>query len=116
MHFLFNTCGVILVIQVQQVREEKASTHSNGMHVVPSPSFHRACLGDPGNNGTDGSRGDDGRDGVPGDDGRDGVPGDDGTDGVPGDDGTDGVPGVDGRDGSPGPKGRQLNLSIKVIH
>ena len=95
MHFLFNTCGVTLVIQVQQVRKEKAFTHSNGMHVVPSPSFHRTCLGDPGNNGS---------------------PGDDGRDGVPGDDGRDGVPGVDGRDGSPGPKGRQLNLSTKVIH
>ena len=66
------------------------STHSSGMHVVLSPSFHRTCLGDSGDDGTDGSPGDDGRDGVPGDDGRDGVPGD------------------DGRDGNPGSKGRQL--------
>ena len=84
------------------------SKHSSGMHVVLSPSFHRICLGDSGDDGTDGSPGNNGTDGSRGDDGRDGVPGDDGRDGVPGDDGRDGVPGDDGRDGNPGSKGRQL--------
>ena len=73
---------------VQKVRKEKASTHSSRLHAVLSASFHRTCLyvGDPG------------------DDGRDGSPGDDGS------------PGINGRDGRPGPKGKQLNLSTKDIH
>ena len=45
------------------------------MHVVLSPSFHWACLGEPGRDGTNGLPGADGMDGVPGDNGTDGVPG-----------------------------------------
>ena len=61
-----------MVIKVQKVRKEKASTHSSGMHAVLSASFHWTCLyvGDPGDDGTDGNPGGDGRDGNPGPKGR----------------------------------------------
>ena len=40
------------------------------MHVVLSQSFHRTCLGDPGDDGTDGVPGVDGTDGRPGPKGK----------------------------------------------